>query len=137
MEEKASKSYEVGYLARGEEGSSVVAGHLKRIGGEISLESEIRNIKLTYPIKHHSSAYFGYVHFEIDPELVDSLKSALRLDNQIIRSLIITPPVAREKSRTEPEPAPPRKMAKPKVESGEDATVSNDLLEEKLEEILR
>lgn len=137
MEEKTSKPYEIGYLVRSEEGTSALIGHLKRLGAEILSEGELRSIKLSYPVQHLSSAYFGYIHFEINPELIGSLNDALKLDDQITRFLIITPPFLRDRSRG-PESAPtqPRRVIKAKSEVNEGATVSNDLLEEKLEEIL-
>ena len=135
-EETALKTYEIGYLARGEEGASVLASHLTQIGATILFGSDLRNIKLTYPIQHLSSAYFGYVHFEALPDLISNLDAALKLDSQIIRFLVITPPVMRERSGSSTEPREIREVARPKVEPGKEIPVSNDLLEEKLEEIL-
>lgn len=138
MEEKALKSYEIGYLARGEEGTGAIISHLKRLGAVISFEGEVKSIKLTYPVEHLPSAYFGYVHFKIQPELIGSLNDALKLDSQITRFLVITPPFAKERGQKPSfESAQMRRIAKPKVEGGEGVAVSNDLLEEKLEEILK
>lgn len=137
MEEKTSKSYEIGYLVKSEEGTGALIGHLKRSGAEILSEGELKSIKLSYPIQHLNSAHFGYVHFEINPELIGSLNDALKLDSQIVRFLLVTPPFLRDRSRG-PESASiqPRRVVKTKSEVNEGATVSNDLLEEKLEEIL-
>ncbi len=138
MEEKASKPYEIGYLIRSEEGTSALIGHLKRLGAEILFEGEVKSIKLTYPIEHYSSAYFGYIHFEIHPEFISNLNDALKLDNQITRFLIITPPFLNNRSHgPESVPTQSRRVIKPKAEVNEGVAVSNDLLEEKLEEILK
>lgn len=137
MEETTPKSYEIGYLVGSEEGTSALIGHLKRLGAEILFEGEVKSIKLTYPIRHHSSAYFGYIHFEMHPEFISKLNDALKLDNQITRFLLITPPFLRDRSYgAESAPVQPRRAVKPKTEVNEGAAVSNDLLEEKLEEIL-
>jgi len=137
MEGKTLKPYEIGYLVGSEEGTSALVGHLKRLGAEILFEGEVRSIKLSYPVQHHSSAYFGYIHFEIHPELIGGLNNALKLDNQITRYLLITPPFLRDRSYgAESVPAQPRRAVQPKTEVSEGTAVSNDLLEEKLEEIL-
>ena len=137
MEETTPKPYEIGYLVRDEEGASALIGHLKRLKAEIVFEGELRSIKLSYPVQHHPSAYFGYIHFEIHPELIGSLNDALKLDNQITRFLIITPPFLRDRSYgAESAPAQSRRVVKPKTEVSEGTAASNDLLEEKLEEIL-
>lgn len=137
MEETTPNLYEIGYLARGEEGAGILIGHLKRLGAEILFEGEVKSIKLSYPIEHHSSAHFGYTHFKINPDLVSDLSNALKLDNQVIRFLLITPPFLRDRGQVpESVPMQPRRVVKPKAEVSEGVAVSNDLLEEKLEEIL-
>lgn len=138
MEETTSKPYEIGYLVRSEESASALIGHLKRLGAKILFEGETKSIKLSYPVRHHSSAYFGYIHFEIHPELISNLNDALKLDNQITRFLIITPPFAKERNQSpNTEPTQSRRVIKPKTEVNEGVALSNDLLEEKLEEILK
>jgi len=137
MEETTSKPYEIGYLVKSEEGTSVLIGHLKRLGAEILFEGEVRSIKLSYPVRHQSAAYFGYIHFEIHPELIGNLNDALKLDNQITRFLLITPPFVKDRSHgPESVSTQSRRVIKPKTEVNEGVAVSNDLLEEKLEEIL-
>ena len=136
--ENALKSYEIGYLVRSEEGARILLNHLKRLGAEISFEAGVKGIKLTYPIRHLSSAYFGYNHFEIDPGIIGSLNDSLKLDSEIMRFLIVTPPFLRgdKSSRPSPEPTQPRRTVKPRAETSIPSAASNDLLEEKLEEIL-
>lgn len=137
MEETTPSLYEVGYLARGEEGAGILMGHLKRLGAEILFEGEVKSIKLSYPVRHHSSAHFGYTHFKINPDLISGLSNALKLDSEIIRFLIITPPFLKDRNQVpESVPMQPRRVVKPKTEVSEGGAVSNDLLEEKLEEIL-
>ena len=140
LEAMERKSYEIGYLVRDEEGTSALVGHLKRYDAEVLLEGETRSIKLAYPVRHLLSAYFGYIHFKVDPGVIGDLNNALKLNSQIIRFLIVTPPFTKERSqRLGTEPVRPEKRAiKPNIEFSEkpEAVVSNDLLEEKLEEIL-
>ncbi len=137
MEEK---SYEIGYLVRDEEGTGVVIDHLKRFQAEVLFEGETRSIRLAYQIERISAAYFGYVHFKVDPGVISDLNNSLKLDNRIIRFLIVTPPLTKERDQGQTaEPIRPEKSrVKPKVEFSEkpETVASNDLLEEKLEEIL-
>lgn len=136
--EQIQKQYEIGYLVRGEEGTGVVMDHLKRLPAEILFEGEVKATRLLYPIERLTSAYFGYIHFKSDPEVISNLNDALKLDNQVVRFLIVTPPFTKERSqRFSPTPPQPRKLAKPDtLPALKEATASNDLLEEKLEEIL-
>lgn len=136
--EKTLKPYEIGYLVKSEEGARTLIDHLKRQGAEILFEGEIKGIKLSYPIRRLPEAYFGYAHFKINPEVISGLSDALGLDGEIVRFLIVTPPFAKDKSfRPVSEPAQPRRAARPRAEPSKEIAASNDLLEEKLEEILR
>ena len=134
------KPYEIGYLVRDEEGTSALVGHLKRYEAEILFEGETKSIRLAYLVRHLLSAYFGYIHFKVDPGVIGDLNNALKLNSQIIRFLIVTPPFTKERSqRSGTESVRSEKRAvKPNVEFSEkpEVAVSNDLLEEKLEEIL-
>ena len=141
LEAMEGKSYEIGYLVKDEEGTSALVSHLKRYEAEILFEGETKGIKLAYLVQHLLSAYFGYIHFKVDPGVIGDLNNALKLNSQIIRFLIITPPFTKERSqRLGTESVRPEKRAiKPNVEFSEkpEVAVSNDLLEEKLEEILK
>ncbi len=135
--EESLKSYEIGYLTKNEEGKGALTDHLARQGAEILFQSELKGLRLAYLMRHEESAYFGYVHFKIKPEFIGPLNDALKLDNEIMRFLIITPPFAKERRlETRPEPLPPKKSVRPITPPTEETTLSNDLLEEKLEEIL-
>lgn len=137
MEETTLKAYEIGYLVRSEEAKEILIDHLKRFGAKILSEGEVRSLKLAYPIERLSSACFGYLHFEINPMFLADLNNALKLDNQIVRFLIITPPFLKDRSSR---PGPPQRGREPtraRIEESltsprEGTAVPNDLLEEKL-----
>ncbi len=138
--EENLKAYEIGYLARDESGRENILNHLKRFRAEILFESDVRSIKLTYPISHLTNAYFGYIHFKLDPESISNLSNGLKLENQIIRFLIITPPFKEKDQRPERPGGEPRVRVEPRasapIADTSEVAASNDLLEEKLEEIL-
>ncbi|OGY59066.1 MAG: hypothetical protein A3E61_01480 [Candidatus Colwellbacteria bacterium RIFCSPHIGHO2_12_FULL_43_12] len=129
MEEKTLKAYEISYLLKTEDEVSFVVKLLSDLGAEIVNETTPAEIRLAYPIKKETRAYFGYLHFNLDPELIEKLKEPLQLNTKILRFLIVTPPFIKTQVRREfgevrsPLPEQPR------------AELSNDALEEKLQEI--
>lgn len=141
--ETNKKAYEIAFLSPLEAGHEEVVKLLVREGGEIVKEGPIEKIALAYPIEKHVSAYFGYLHFMMEPLNAKNLEHDLTTNNSILRYLIITPPF---------EPQKPRSMGRPrgaKVQSQESAPtaekkspasslpLSNEALEKKIEEILQ
>lgn len=133
MEETDKKTYEISFLARGEEAAGSVIQHLSRHGAEITAEQKIEPIELAYPIEKHNSAHFGCVHFAMDPDSVDTLKESLKFDEGILRYLIVTPPIVSEEEGKKPTRTPTSK--KPVQETTPEGSMSNKDLAAKLEEI--
>ncbi|PIP46558.1 MAG: hypothetical protein COX15_00295 [Candidatus Colwellbacteria bacterium CG23_combo_of_CG06-09_8_20_14_all_42_19] len=129
MEETTKRAYEISYLLKSEEDVGVIVKLLSDLGAEIVNESAVSEIKLSYPIKKEIRACFGYLHFNLDTESVKKLNGALQLNSKVLRFLIITPPFVKTQSRRESY----EERTKPVVEQRVD--ISNDALEEKLEEI--
>ena len=98
-------------------------------------------IQTSYPIGRQNSAYFGYIHCKLPAHVVGDVKNALSLDEDVLRFLIISPPfekgvreqVLRQETFTPKRDERKRTPVKPQPETA----LSNDLLEEKLEEILQ
>ncbi|MDZ4231431.1 MAG: 30S ribosomal protein S6, partial [Patescibacteria group bacterium] len=136
MEQTDKKTYEISFLAKGEEAVGAVIGYLKEAGAEITSEQQIEQIELAYPINKHNNAHFGCVHFELDPGDIDAIKDALKFEDNILRYLIITPPIAREEA---PQPRRGRaegqefSLERRPVTPPEGGTISNEDLEAKLE----
>lgn len=144
MSDQAKKMYEVSFLARSENGAALVVGHLTSYGAEIVNEGNLNNMKLAYPINNLESAYFGCISCLMLVDSVSKVYDAVRLDDEIVRMLILTAPAVRESVETQAKQPTtqrlPRRTVRPKVEkeiSDEKGTISNELLEEKLEEILK
>jgi len=132
MEEKIIRPYEISYLLTIEEDVEVIVNLLSEFGAEIVNEGTINEIRLAYPIKKRTRAYFGYIQFNIEPSRIKKLHDSLELNDKIIRFLIITPPFLKGQTvnKRRPQELKPRKQeAAPKSE------LSNVDLEEKLEEI--
>jgi small subunit ribosomal protein S6 len=58
-------------------------------GGEIRDMEVWGRRRLAYPIKRRHDGIFHLAHFKLDPELTVEMDRALRLNEQILRHLII------------------------------------------------
>lgn len=147
MNEEVKKTYEISFLSKSENGAAVLVSHIKSAGGEIIHEGNIKEMKLAYPIKKETSAYFGCINATLPGEAIDDMTKALNLEGDILRFLIITPPLRGEqKEQTTRQIRRPQTVTRessvarasaPAKKAKEDTSISNELLEEKLEEILK
>lgn len=131
-------------MSKSENGAALVVGHLTRFDAEIVNEGSLNNMKLAYPINKQDSAYFGCISCSMPTDSISKVYDAVRLDEEIIRMLILTTPAVRGSVETQiKQPTTqglPKKTQRPKIERQEssgEGTLSNELLEEKLEEILK
>jgi len=138
MEPRDKKQYEIAFLSKDEQGAQEVLKAVKKLEGELIFEGPFEKTALTYKIKKQTTAFFGYVHATLKPESIKDLDHNLRINPDILRFLIVTPPFVKTKARplykpspkTEPEPKEPRPKAAP-------IPLSNEALEKKIEEILK
>lgn len=85
------KTYEVTYITLGEEGydaatiSEVLAKHACKI---VSVHPWGARRKLAYPIKKQDQAFYTTVVFEADASVVLPIENALKLNNDVLRSLV-------------------------------------------------
>lgn len=125
MEDKKVNTYEISFLTNLPEDAELVKKHLAKQKVEIVTEGPVSQIKLAYPVKKQTSAYFGYIHFKAEAGTIAGLNYDLGLDKNVLRFLIITPPAEKPKPRLE-SPRPTTKKA-----SGAN-DLSNEALEAKL-----
>lgn len=141
------KNYEIGYLAVLEEDAGEVTKTLKAHKAEILKEGNPKKIRLAYPIKKETGAFFGYVQFALDAASLKPLTEKLKLNQKILRFLtVVLPDIALKQQEMEQseKSAPfnrqadsPRVEIKEKRKESSDAFINNELLEKKLEEILK
>lgn len=129
MEEITKRAYEISYLLKTEADIGIIMNLLSKLKAEILNEGVVMEMKLAYPIKKEARAYLGYIHFNLDSELIVNLRDELKLNAKILRFLIVTPPFVKTQSRRESQIERPRPIVQEKPD------ISNDALEEKLEEI--
>lgn len=150
MEEQ--KEYELAFIAAAEDGAVEVEKELAALGCAITGKGPLAAVKLAYPVKKHTTGHFGYVWFTAMAEDVKKLHDALAIKTGILRFLIVTPPVkvtvrehrAPREHGIRPEPAASEATKEAAAESRPQAApvrapeaLSNELLEKKLEEILK
>lgn len=115
-------------------------------GGVISYAKNPEKIRLAYPIKHQTNAFFGYFNFALESpeESVTRIRDDIRLNSNVLRFLIL---------KHEPEPKADkediiRKLASAerrkiktikqgeKSTKGEASKLDEKMIDEKLEEII-
>ena len=120
---------------------------IREVGGELLVGESLANTfvrkKLASPIKNKGEAYFTALSFRFEPEKLENLEKKLKLENQILRYLILVKPKPEKLFEPKPTQILPARLAfgnskaggprktlkkKPKVELKE--------IEKKLDEIL-
>jgi ribosomal protein S6 len=139
MSESEPKDYEISFIGRDESAAEAVLTALKRAGAEILLEGPVEKIALAYQIRMQTAAHFGYVHFRTGPEAIALIEKDLKQTEPILRFLVITPPIAKPKSRWEGkrQKVTPTEESAPERRPAEPLPLSNEALEKKIEEILK
>ncbi|MCL5733500.1 MAG: 30S ribosomal protein S6 [Patescibacteria group bacterium] len=136
MEEYNQKKYEISFLLKTEADKEAILKTLNSIKAQIIYENELRSIALAYKIEKETQAFFGWIHFSTDPEMIpvvrDSLKTAPMLRFLIVES-VSGAPSRRGEGRQFRRPAAPVSET-PKEHQG---NLSNEALEQKLKEILQ
>lgn len=124
IEEAKLKKYELAFLVNSQEDAGLVVKHLAKIAASTIFEGPVVETRLAYPILNKRSGHFGYVHFTANPDSINKLNEAMKLDKSIVRFLIITPPPAK--------PQRPRIEGSPLKAKPAPTDLSNKALEEKL-----
>ena len=126
MENENQKDYEIAFALVSPETAKELENVLTQQGAEIFYKSPVAEIRLAYPIKKHASAQFGFYYFKANGDAISKIKEALNLNPNVLRFLIVTPPV--KLAGVVPQSRPERKPT---------PLVSNEMLEGKLEEMLK
>ncbi len=141
-QELKKRKYEIGFMLKTED-KSVVSQSLTNRGFALLTENPLEKIQLAYPIRKESYAYFGYSHFEGDPAAIKNLKDDLKLNPEILRYLIITPPFIKKPAWRKPvsdRMLEETRFTPPAVKQdlpAESSILTNEALEKKIEEILK
>lgn len=147
--DKAIKNYEIGFLAKTEDGEEEIAKALKASNGLNIERGPVLRIRLAYPIKKETAAFFGYFYFSAEPSAIAKIKSDLKMNSKILRFLVIFAPKkqagAVRQSRLSAAEPPAQRIEEGAVKVKADSKpqppfsareLSNEELEKKLEEVL-
>ncbi|MDE2001574.1 MAG: 30S ribosomal protein S6 [Patescibacteria group bacterium] len=138
--ETNTKEYEISFVVKTQDGASAVEGLLGQHRMNVLFKSPVTETRLAYPIKKHATAFFGYMHAAGLPEEVSGLVHDANLNPEILRILVVTPPVGKEmpvrslRGEKSAKKAVPESAAAPVQPAG---ALTNEALSEKLEEILK
>ena len=127
MADEGVKTYEVAALLK-EEDVSPVLKVLSRHGARPQNDFKLVKVRLSYPIKKETQAFFSYLHFEALPLIPAKVSEDLKLLPQVLRHLIVKIPFDKSRKTTGDAPPPP------KIERKAGA-LTNEELEKKIEEI--
>jgi ribosomal protein S6 len=131
------KKYEISCISSDDTALTLLRGILEKRKIAITEESKMVAVRLAYPVKKQTSGFFGYMHFTTLPREIEKLEKDVAGVSSIIRFLIVTPPpevVRKEEREREPLSQKPAPSEGPK---GEVSVLTNEVLEQKLEEILK
>lgn len=127
------QDYELSFLLKESATQAAVLNILRKYQITPSYESSLNQIRLAYPIQRQTSAFFGFCHFSVEPAAIQKIKEELTLTPEILRFLIVASPVRpRAFERKSPAHPPEEKSPEPTP-----PVLTNEALEEKLEEILK
>jgi len=132
MENKEKKDYELSFLIKAPGDEARIFEIIRKYRGDIYNESSIDNIILSYPIKKQTSALFGFCHFTVQTEDISKINQELKLLDSTLRFLLIRRPLRNIGNQIAPEEPPEKK----RDDSSAPTSLTNEALEQKLEEIL-
>lgn len=81
--------YEITFITR-EDKSEEVEGLIKKLSGKILNKKSLGRKKFTYPIKKDTAGFYLVMIFELEPSKINEFDKELRINQNIIRHLIIS-----------------------------------------------
>ena len=90
--DEEKKNYEIGFLLKSEDKKPEIRKIIESRKGEITEEGAVIGIKLAYPIKKETFAYFGYVRFLAEPSAIKEMDEEAKHNPALLRHLIVIYP---------------------------------------------
>ena len=120
--------------------SNEIQEQLTKNGAMVTFAKEPERQRLSYEIVHNATSYFGYVQFNIEnPEGLAGVEEYIKLNNDILRSLIVRLPSDAQKSQALERQMKAKerleKRAQASVKAGTPA-VPNEKLDKEVEDII-
>lgn len=134
MHQTELKEYEISSVSTSETVLADVKGALEKEQATVSEEGKSVAIRLAYPIRKQTSGFFGFIKFSAYPETITAIEKRVSALPHMLRLLIVTPPPVHV---SENERRPQRPVTTDKPGTPESAQLTNEALEQKIEEILK
>lgn len=97
------KTYELAYHLVPDLEEAGVKAHAQELndlitqnGGSVLTSREPKKIHLSYPVKNKNYAYFGLMDFSAMPDTIEKLNAQMKLQNGLLRYLLLTKPTHKE-----------------------------------------
>jgi len=134
--EEEKINYEIAYLVKNEADKERILKIFDSLGIKLNSTGEPKLMTLAYPIKKEKTAFFGWYDFSAEPEKISQLEKNLKLDQQIIRFLIVKlPKISKKETRPKSPNVSKESSLKRSMESQN--VLTNEDLEQRLKEILK
>jgi|GEM_PF-831191 len=138
---ETQKKYDISFIQKSEDGA-LARQLIEKYGGVILNEYPLVKLRLSYPIKKETQGFLGTIKCTLPPESVRSVSSAAKLEHDFLRFLIGVQNEIKESAPRLDEEARSGQRKKrvavaPKPKGGFAVALSNEALQEKLEEILQ
>ncbi len=154
MTDTNKKIYELAYFLSSSINEDDVLKHVQKLreilakhNADIQKEELPKIRTLAYPIRHETEGYFGWLHFECPVDKIKDINTALQMEKDVLRHLIIE--VTKKQVAQMTAPKANVKKPEPSKESNVDSVLKEgaksyvdenkvdiESLDEKLEEIL-
>ncbi len=97
--EQEFKDYEVSFLGLTENTAQEVAEILAKYQAQVLVTGPVKEMTLAYTIKKHKTAFFSYFQLQALPSIVKPLSDELLMKTNILRFLVVTPPIKKVPER--------------------------------------
>lgn len=101
--ENDQKTYELAYHFNPELEEANVKVQIQELndlitqnGGSVLISKDPRKSHLSYPIKNKHYAYFGLMDFTAMPEVIEKVNAQMKLQNNVLRYLLLAKPNIKE-----------------------------------------
>lgn len=134
MKDKNNKNaYDLTVLLS-EDDTSFVEDLLKDNGVE-KINKNITKVNFAYEVKGESQGFMAVLRFKMNPENVDVLNKKFKSEPSILRHLLLRDTLKEKKSGSSKGKGEPSKSSKKKKKKDEGEPLTNEAIEEKIEEI--
>ena len=137
MENEKNKKYEITFIVT-DETRAPIKTILEKCGADCTDDRQVEKIRMAYPIAKQSYGFLGTLVFAMEPEHMQELQAALKLESKLLRSLVTALTVEQSAAESQRQSARAAAARRRKaVKDKKPGLLTNEALEKKIEEILQ